>query len=296
MRTVYREKKYTCGEYLDVYIYPVFETGKPGGGKRAKKKPSTKAQKKLNQKHREEKLVRLLHANFTPEDLEIHLTYGGEQPGSDEEAARNLRNYIRRIQRLRKKTGLPPLKYIAVTERGKRGGRYHHHITVNGGIDRDTLESMWEYGYANSRRLQFTEDGLAGLGNYIVKSPVGGKAWTASKNLTDPEPRTRDGRISGSKVRELAKSLESGEKFAKFESLYPGYLMSAAEAFHNDVNGGCYLVARFYRKDGMMICCLSRTHTCLHWVLRRGRRSAGEKGRWTGWGKPWKKCLCRTRF
>ena len=28
--------------------------------------------------------------------------------------------------------------------------RYHHHITVNGGIDRDTLESMWEYGYANS--------------------------------------------------------------------------------------------------------------------------------------------------
>ena len=253
MRTVYREKKYTCGEYLDVYIYPVFETGKLGGGKRAKKKPSTEAQKKLNQRHREEKLVRLLHANFTPEDLEIHLTYKGEQPGSDEEAARNLRNYIRRIQRLRKKMGLPPLKYIAVTERGKRGGRYHHHITVNGGIDRDTLESMWEYGYANSRRLQFTEDGLAGLGNYIVKSPVGGKAWTASKNLVDPEPRTRDGRISGNKARELAKSLESGEKFAKFESLYPGYLMSAAEAFHNDVNGGCYLVARFYRKDGKFI-------------------------------------------
>ena len=253
MRTVYREKKYTCGEYLDVYIYPVFETGKLGGGKRAKKKPSTEAQKKLNQRHREEKLVRLLHANFTPEDLEIHLTYKGEQPGSDEEAARNLRNYIRRIQRLRKKMGLPPLKYIAVTERGKRGGRYHHHITVNGGIDRDTLESMWEYGYANSRRLQFTEDGLAGLGNYIVKSPVGGKAWTASKNLVDPEPRTRDGRISGNKARELDKSLESGEKFAKFESLYPGYLMSAAEAFHNDVNGGCYLVARFYRKDGKFI-------------------------------------------
>lgn len=22
MRTVYREKKYTCGEYLDVFIYP----------------------------------------------------------------------------------------------------------------------------------------------------------------------------------------------------------------------------------------------------------------------------------
>jgi len=250
MRTVYREKKYTCGEYMDVNIYPVFETGKLGGGKRAKKKPSTEAQKKLNQRHREEKLVRLLHANFTPEDLEIHLTYKGEQPGSDEEAARNLRNYIRRIQRLRKKMGLPPLKYIAVTERGKRGGRYHHHITVNGGIDRDTLESMWEYGYANSRRLQFTEDGLAGLGHYIVKSPVGKKAWTASKNLVDPEPKTRDGRISGRKARELAENIQDN---TQFEKLYPGYLMSNAEAFHNDVNGGCYLVVRFYKEDGAFI-------------------------------------------
>ena len=250
MRTVYREKKYTCGEYLDVFIYPVFETGKHRGGKRAKRKPSTEAQKKLNQRHREEKLVRLLHANFTPEDLEIHLTYKGKQPESDEEAARNLRNYIRRIQRLRKKMGLPPLKYIAVTERGKRGGRYHHHITINGGIDRDTLESMWEHGYANSRRLQFTEDGLAGLGHYIVKSTKKKKAWTASKNLVDPEPKTRDGRISGRKARELAENVQDN---TQFEKLYPGYLMSSAEAFHNDVNGGCYLVVRFYKEDGTFI-------------------------------------------
>lgn len=249
MRTVYREKKYVCGEYMDVFIYPVFETGENAGRKREKRKPSTEAQKKLNERHRKEKLVRLLHANFTPEDLEIHLTYS-EQPESDEEAARHLRNYIRRVQRLRKKQGLPLLKYIAVTERGKKGGRYHHHVTLSGEIDRDTLESMWPHGYANSRRLQFTEEGLAGLGNYIVKSPVGKKAWTASKNLVDPEPKTRDGRISARKARELAEDIQDN---TQFEKLYPGYQMSAAEAFHNDVNGGCYLVARFYRKDGKFI-------------------------------------------
>ena len=250
MRTVYREKKYVCGEYLDVFIYPVFEAGAPSGGKRVKRKPSTEAQKKLNQRHREEKLVRLLHANFTPNDLGIHLTYKGAQPGSDEEAARNLRNFIRRVKRMRKKLDLPPLKYIAVTERGKRGGRYHHHVTLSGGIDRDELEELWNYGYANSRRLKFTEEGLAGLGHYIVKSPVGKKAWTASKNLVDPEPRTRDGRISGRKARELAENIQDN---TRFEKLYPGYLMSAAEAFHNDVNGGCYLAARFYRQDGKFI-------------------------------------------
>ena len=46
-------------------------------------------------------------------------------------------------------------------------------------------------------------------------------------------------------VRELRRQLEREQ--------ITGKLVSAAEAFHNDVNGGCYLVARFYRKDGKFI-------------------------------------------
>ncbi len=257
MRTVYREKKYTCGEYLDVFIYPVFPAGKRGG-KREIRKPSTEAQKKLNQRHREEKVKRKLHANFTPEDLELHGTYA-VQPESDEEALRDRANFLRSVKRYAKKNGLGEVKYIGVTERGKRGGRYHHHFTIHveKGIDRDVLERMWTktegHGYANTKRLQFNKEGLVGLVKYMSKSPIGYRAWTASRNLVDPEPRTRDGRISGRKAQELAKSLESGEKFTKFERLYPGYLLSGAEAFHNDVNGGYYLVARFYREDGKFI-------------------------------------------
>ena len=121
MKTVYREKRYYCGEYLDVYIYPTYRQGR-SRGKRSK--PTSAAQAKLNQRHREEKLVRLLHANFTPDDLEIHLTYQ-LQPESPEEAQRLLRNYIRRVQRARKKQGLPPLKYIAVTEKGSKLSLIH---------------------------------------------------------------------------------------------------------------------------------------------------------------------------
>ena len=102
MKTIYREKRYYCGEYLDVYIFPTY---RQSNGRRSRSKPTTDAQKKLNQRHREEKLVRLLHANFTPDDLEIHLTYS-VQPESEEEAARYVRNFIRRIQRMRKKAGL----------------------------------------------------------------------------------------------------------------------------------------------------------------------------------------------
>lgn len=233
MKTVYREKRYYCGEYLDVYIYPTYRQGR-SRGKRSK--PTSAAQAKLNQRHREEKLVRLLHANFTPDDLEIHLTYQ-QQPESPEEAQRLLRNYIRRVQRARKKQGLPPLKYIAVTEKGSKNGRYHHHVTLSGGMDRDELEKLWGLGYANSRRLQFTESGLAGLGHYIVKSPLYARAWNASKNLIDPEPKTRDGRISGKRAEELARDTTNN---AEYERLYPGYFLADAGAWHNDVNGGKY--------------------------------------------------------
>lgn len=256
MRTVYREKKYTCGEYLDVYIYPVFETGKPGGGKRVKRNPSTKAQEKLNQRHRQEKLTRLLHANFSPEDIEIHATYR-DQPEDEKAALRDRTNFIRTVQRYAKKNDLGEVKYLGVTERGKKGaGKFHHHITIHveKGIDRDVLEKMWTqvegHGYANTRRLQFNEEGLAGLGNYISKSPIGYRAWTASRNLVDPEPRTRDGRISRKQARELAKNIQDS---TQFEQLYPGYLYAKAETWHNDVNGGCYLKVSLYREDGKFI-------------------------------------------
>ena len=117
------------------------------------------------------------------------------------------------MQRARKKQGLPPLKYIAVTEKGSKNGRYHHHVTLSGGMDRDDLENLWGLGYANSRRLQFTESGLAGLGHYIVKSPLYTRAWNASKNLIDPEPKTRDGRISGKRAEELSRDTTNNAEY-----------------------------------------------------------------------------------
>ena len=41
MRTVYREKRYYCGEYLDVYIYPTYAQAR-SRGKRSK--PTSAAQ------------------------------------------------------------------------------------------------------------------------------------------------------------------------------------------------------------------------------------------------------------
>jgi len=252
LRCLYRERRYFCGDYLEVNIFPVFKTQK-GRGKKAK--PTSEVQARLNEHNAEQKLIRILNANFTADDLELHLTYRDENlPETPEEAERDAQNFLRRVKRLRKKLGLDELKYINVPEGGFEGTRFHFHITMNGGIDRSELENLWGYGYANSKKLQFNENGIEGLARYITKQfrahkdelPFR-KRWTASRNLIIPKPKDRDGKISQRKVQELA-TVEAESREA-FERLYQGYRLSSVKPFYNEVNGGYYLHVKLYRDD-----------------------------------------------
>ena len=86
MQRTYRQRKYYCGEYLEVEIFPVYTKAR-GRGKR--KKPTSEIQQRLNQQHAEGKLRRLLHTNFTPSDLFVTLTFDDAHlPASVEDAQR----------------------------------------------------------------------------------------------------------------------------------------------------------------------------------------------------------------
>ena len=172
MQRTYRERRYHCGDYLEVAIYPVY---RPAGSRCGRAKPTSEGQAKLNYINSQKELVRLLNANFTENDIEVHLTYRDEYlPGTKEEADRLLRNYLRRLKRRYNKLGIE-LKYVYVTEgtgfpeanaesfggsKGSDGKRFHHHVTLSGGLDRDELEILWGFGYANSRRLVSTRTAL----------------------------------------------------------------------------------------------------------------------------------------
>ena len=96
-RTFIRESVYVCGNYMDADIYPVFQ--KPGR-RRSRCKPTSEIQRRLNQKNAEKRLTRLVHTNFTEDDVALHLTYRpGEEPETKEGAQRDLQNYIRRLKR-----------------------------------------------------------------------------------------------------------------------------------------------------------------------------------------------------
>lgn len=246
-KAIYREKRYICGDYLDEYIFPVVPCGKPMPGMRIKKRPSRAVQKKLNQRHARESLARKLHANFGETDLAMTMTFR-ENPENRQEAVKAFQKWLRKIRRLYKKAGIE-LKYIWQMERSKKG-RYHVHVVISGGVDRDTLEKLWGHGYANSKRLQFDENGLTALARYITKSHhqedeerVTYRSYNGSKNLIDPEPEINDTRI---RSRKRAAALADMDPDAWAE-LYPDYQVVDMETFHSDEYGSIYVFARLCR-------------------------------------------------
>lgn len=216
-----REKKTDCANYREVDIIPRTEAAEVASrGKRGKKQKSiAPKQKDLNDKNAKRYLVQLGNGNFHIGDLHTSCTYSAENlPETVEEAENIVTNYLRRIAYRRSKLGLEPLKYILVTEYkyskdGEVITRVHHHIIMNGGLDRDDVELMWtkdrinwkkaedpEYraeikqlGWVNADRLQMNENGIEGLCKYIVKDPQGKKRYSSSRNLERPETKRTDG-------------------------------------------------------------------------------------------------------
>lgn len=245
MRCLYREKRFYCGDYLEVDVFPVFEYQR---GRSKKRKPTSDTQKKLNKRNAERKLIRLLHTNFTSKDIRFDLTYNKEHyPESPLIAQKEMQNFLRRLKRYRKRNMLPDLKYIAVTEVGKNTGRVHHHIVMNGGIDINILADIWGRGYTTAKPLQFDEHGIVGIAKYMVKEPIEGlgKRYCASKNLKQPKETQRDGRVSHRKVRAFHDSGTDNRE--DIEKLYEGYVLTDVEPVYNEVNSGYYVTIRLYK-------------------------------------------------
>ncbi len=241
MRCFYREKRYYSGNYLEIDIYPVFAKA---GARRKKYKPTSECQKILNRKNAEKKLIRLMNTNFTENDYKIELTYREDTlPTDDDAALRELRNFLRRLKRLRKKMGLPELRYIAVTEKGAKKGRYHHHLVISGDLDIKEIRNVWSRGIVHFSPLEFNEDGIEGLARYHIKEPIGSKFFQASRTLRQPEEETRDEVFSQKTVNAMAQMCQDA---ALWEGLYDGYTFVSAVPFWNDYNRHQSITVKMY--------------------------------------------------
>lgn len=110
--------------------------------------------------------------------------------------------------------------------------RIHHHIIMNGGLDRDTVEELWRkrrrkgqkkgdrIGYCNADRLQADENGIGALCNYLVKQAGGKKRWSTSQNLDRPVSQATDGKFTRRQIEKWVRE-RPGREF--WERKYPGW-------------------------------------------------------------------------
>lgn len=243
MRTKIREIRYTCGAFLDVSCFPVYKNAK---GRKRKFCASSECQKNLNEKNSRRRLSRLMHANFCERDLALHLTYREEEmPKTEEEAKGDVKNFLRRLRRLYKGSGIE-LKYISVTEKGERSSRVHHHLVVTGGVSRDEVERLWKKGRANTKRLQFDETGIAGIASYMTKQKLYFRRYNASRNLIDPDKwkKVSDNRMSRGSMGKLM--FYSDKETVK--RLYPGYRLVDVSYSRCELSGEYYAYIRLKRE------------------------------------------------
>ena len=284
MKCPIREKRYYCGNYLEVDLFTVYA---PKKGSVRRSRPAPDIQERHNKRRAERALIRLINTNFSDGDLKIELTYDPDNypDGNTYEAAlKVLQNFIRRLKRIYKKLGID-FKYIANVERGKRSGRLHHHLIIPKGISLDVINDCWKRGIIRSTPLRMGPQGAAGLAKYFAKDPEGFKRWHASKGLKKPEvevstegkvvpdtlsqieaitagsgcvlksrsilpptEKTRTGFISQKQVKEWA---ELGfDARASIEKLYPGFVLSEVNPYYNDINKSWYVTILMYRNDG----------------------------------------------
>ena len=158
-----------------------------------------------------------------------------------------MQNFLRRVKYYRNKSGLPELKYVAVTEIGKKTARLHHHIVMSGGVDINTLAEIWGRGYTTAKPLQFNEQGIVGIAKYLIKEPILNKRWSASRNLKKPKEDSRDGKLPQYKVKEWSNSLFDNR--TEIENIYTDYALADIKGYHNKDNGGYYVTVFLYHKN-----------------------------------------------
>ena len=242
----YKTRTVRSGSLVEVECYPVYET--EYRRKLEKVKPTTEAVRIVNDRNARKRFERLAECNFQPgRDCIMTLTYEGTAPEEEDRCRKDLRNFITRINRARKKLGLGKCRYMAVLETGKRG-RLHHHLLISGGLDRDTMEQLWGHGYANCDRIRKT---LGGLVTYMTKNfsgkrETGRHRYMYSRGLKQPTvtvSKTRISRRQAERIREDAD--QWGE--AVLRRKYPGLALESLEIRQSDWLPGGYIYARLRR-------------------------------------------------
>ena len=199
----YYEKRTYSGPVLECERYYATNGGRPVGSRNEQE--STPNQDELNDAQSWRRLWRILLCNFSRKSGDMCITLRFEKWVSEQEAYRQYSAFIRRVRRLRKKRGLPEMKYVLIKE--CQSGWQHVHIPITGGLTIEELTELWGKGYVWGCMMGNFKT-YKDLARYLTEqdkprrgsdSPENAKEprrrnqrrWTGSRNLEKPVVKKR---------------------------------------------------------------------------------------------------------
>lgn len=218
---------------MDVSLDPTTHKPKPRGKRKGK---SLAAQIERNFREAIKRLARILNCNFQGGDLFLSLKYSDERlPATKQEAKREVRNFIRRIDRVyRKQTG-KKLRWAMVTaDRSTKTGkpvRLHHHVVMDA-VAWELIASNWPSDQFSYRRLDGSGD-YTGIARYMLLNAGyerGERSWSTSQGLekpvfTAPEPVKGAGSFQVPKQARIVERHIREDEESGFHSAYIRYVM-----------------------------------------------------------------------
>lgn len=189
------KKIIVAGPLVKECIYPAINGREEQRARDAKRKLSSEAQRRMNQKYSYQKLELMLAANFVQGDLVCSLTYDDAHlPRDRKEAMSKLKYFRAKLAAARKADGEQLIMFWNVEH--KHGeGRWHHHVILNAtGKDYELIRELWGQGEVEIKPLRVDkEKNYESLARYMCKEQgdkVGGRAWSYTRNAKKPEVET----------------------------------------------------------------------------------------------------------
>lgn len=286
-----REQKTICGqEYMEVDLLNVSHDEHRASVRAKKQFASSLAMQQCNERYSRRKLQWIAAENFTERKKKtwlVHLTYSEDfLPEYDEDAQKELTNYIERLNRRQRQKYkeamakdhhnpggvLRKAKYIAVTEfqhadeeKGLKEVRYHHHMILECDLSINEIKDLWvtrcgkgwvePLGLVKCDRAEFDKGSLEAYCEYITKNPKRKRRWRQSQGLRKPtQPKPNDTRYTQRKLAEAATMYIDDRKFweERYGVLKLGdgsarkYAFVGAEARFNEVTAEWHVIARLW--------------------------------------------------
>lgn len=175
---------------MEVSLDPESRKPRARGKRRGK---SLASQIERNMREAVKRLARVLNCNFRGGDVLLTLKYAPDRlPGSKAEARRDVRNFLRRLDRAYRKATGRKLRWVLVTaDRSSKTGaevRLHHHIVMDP-VAWELIAANWPDDQFSFRRLDNSGDYTA-IALYMVRNTGyqrRERSWSNSQGLEKPE-------------------------------------------------------------------------------------------------------------